>query len=1072
MANQFKTSVNILRDSNSNFNYYPTPNAKKVVSQLVNDFKIGLRAFNIIGTYGTGKSSFLWAFEKSLKEELRFFDTNFIDTADYGFLKLVGTYKSIVEHFAEILEVETSTNIQENIFSEIYNQYYSIKSNKKVLFILIDEFGKYLEYASKNNPENELYFIQQLAEFCNSSNHNIVLITTVHQGFDSYGLGLSRNQQQEWTKVKGRFREITFNEPVEQLLFLASEFLLQNTQSSKNEDLIKTCVELAIKSKVFGVNDIFIRESASKLFPLDVVSAYTVTMALQRYGQNERSLFSFLESTDHTSISKFNKFENPFFNLSNVYDYLSFNFYSFLNSKYNPDFSGWSSVRVAIEKVERTFETNVEDYVKTIKVIGLLNIFTNAGAILDFNFLTRYLKLACGISNSTTILENLQSRKIIRYREHAKKFILFEGTDLDIETAIIEAANKVSEITDLPEKIKKYVDFPPVFAKQYSFKTGTPRYFEFQITDKPISKLPVGEIDGFVNLIFNPDITEQEIAEFSSMQEEATIYCFFKNANEIKSLLFEIEKIQRVIEENSDDLVAKRELENIRDSQKRILKHFISNKGLFSGNDNVSWYFLGEKLAISSKRDFLKLVSRACEQVYSSTPIFINELVNRHKISSSIHTAKKNYLKALTSNWGEDNLGFDELRFPPEKTIYLSLLKENGISSSSNEDRKEIAISETSSFRKTWEASVDFLNRAKQEPLKVSDLYDVLGRRPFKLKLGLLDFWVPTFLFLKKDDFAIFNENVYIPNLTGENLELIPKYPSKYSIKTFDVDGIKLDIFNSYRNFLNQADQIQFTNESFIDTIKPFIIFYKNLPDYSKNTQRLSKSAKSIRNAIVQSKSPEDTFFEAFPRALGFSIDQLTNPESLKEFTFELQTAVRELRTSYESLVDRFEEFICGEVIGSKMTFEVYKPLLQQRYIDLRKHLLLNTQKTFVQRLDSSLEDRKAWLNSLAQAVTGKILESFKDEDEILLYDRFKRMILDLDSLTSISQKDVDDSKEEVMSIKIDSFDQMLEPKVVRIPKGKTEEIEKLKGNLKEVLGEDSTSNIAAVLSLLKDMLK
>lgn len=45
-------------------------------------------------------------------------------------------------------------------------------------------------------------------------------IPTVHQSLESYAYGLSKTQQQEWTKVKGRFREITFNEPVEQLLFL------------------------------------------------------------------------------------------------------------------------------------------------------------------------------------------------------------------------------------------------------------------------------------------------------------------------------------------------------------------------------------------------------------------------------------------------------------------------------------------------------------------------------------------------------------------------------------------------------------------------------------------------------------------------------------------------------------------------------------------------------------------------------------------------------------------------------------------------------------------------------------
>lgn len=62
MVNNFTTSVNIIRDSDRDFNYISTPNAIQVFSQIVNDFKKGIRSFNVIGTYGTGKSSFLLTF--------------------------------------------------------------------------------------------------------------------------------------------------------------------------------------------------------------------------------------------------------------------------------------------------------------------------------------------------------------------------------------------------------------------------------------------------------------------------------------------------------------------------------------------------------------------------------------------------------------------------------------------------------------------------------------------------------------------------------------------------------------------------------------------------------------------------------------------------------------------------------------------------------------------------------------------------------------------------------------------------------------------------------------------------
>lgn len=1074
MVNNFTTSVNILRDTERDFQYIPTPNAKQVVGQIVNDFKKGIRSFNIVGTYGTGKSSFLLALEQSIKGKKRYFETNFLSNPNVDFVKIVGSYNSIVDQFADIFEVTTSKNKHENILSEIFNRYHMLGKGNSILFLFLDEFGKFLEYSSKHNPESELYFIQQLAEFCNNPKYNIVLISTVHQSFESYAYALTSTQKQEWTKVKGRFREITFNEPVEQLLYLASEYFVVNFDDKAQKKQIEKCVKLSETSKAFNFNKDFINEISTKIFPLDIISANVLTLSLQRYGQNERSLFSFLESTDHTGLTKFNKRENPFYNLSCVYDYLNFNFYSFLTSKYNPEFSAWSSIRSSLEKVERSFDNSINDYLKAIKTIGLLNIFSASGAILDEFFVSNYLETACGIINANIIIQNLEAKKIIRYRAHSKRYILFEGTDLDIQTALIEAGNKISEVNDVTTLLNKYFQFSPVFAKLYSYETGTQRFFEFKISEYPISnkEIPSGEIDGFINLVFNSKLKLAEIEEVSKNQKEAVVYCFFKNSTEIKNLLFEIEKIQQVIEENKDDKVAKRELENISDSQKRLLNHYITDS-IYSGSKEVKWYFKGEEKKIVDKKDFNKLLSQVCSIVYKATPIFKNELVNKHKISASIHTAKRNYFKALANNWHKENLGFDDLKFPPEKTIYLSLLKENGISPIRENSFSVPTIDKKSSFNELWKTSEKFIESAKSDQRTISEFVSILSKRPLKLKQGFIDFWIPTFLFLRRDDFAMFNNDGYLPNLTDDNLELIAKNPHDYSIKAFDIEGVKLDIFNSYRTFLNIGTHSKFDNDSFIETIKPFIVFYKQLPEYSKLTKRLSSSALKIRTAIAMSKDPEETFFDSFPSALGTSLSALQKDKSkLEGYTLNLQNAVRELRTAYDELVKRFEEFICNEFVGKVVEFEDYKEHLQERFSKLKKHLLLANQKTFVQRIDSGIDDHKAWLNSIAQAVVGRTLENFSDEDEILLYERFKALILELDSLTNISKVDIDEKLEEVIGVKIDTFFSTINPKVVRIPKSKSAEVEQLKSILKKKLGTDKTSNIAAVLNLLKELLQ
>ncbi|MEX2411687.1 MAG: ATP-binding protein, partial [Candidatus Paceibacterota bacterium] len=584
MKTSFSTSANILRDSGRNLKYISTPNASRVVAQISSDFFSGIHSFNIIGSYGTGKSSFLLALEQSLVKENKIFQSELFAFKEIEPIKFVGAYGSLLKEFSEVFGVPDEN--PKKIFSEIFNIYHDLGEEKSLIVIIIDEFGKFLEYAAKNNPEKELYFIQELAEFVNDPAHNIILVTTVHQNFDAYAFGLSYAQRQEWTKVKGRFKEITFNEPIEQLLYLASERL--NNQSSEylESQKIRKALKLAIESRAFNINPTYAEEIAEKMFPLEMISANVLTISLQKYGQNERSLFTFLETESNIGVSLMNPERSRFFSLPDVYDYLIQNFYSFINSRFNPDFANWTSIKNALETAERTFDKNLEYYSSIIKSIGLLNLTAAHGSDLGEDFLNEYVQLCLGIPESESLISDLVSKKIIIYRNYNKRFSLFEGTDLDITEALFLAENKVGEVLDVVSLLKKEYDFSPLLAKSYSFVFGTPRLFEFVISSDPIDQIPEGDIDGFVNLIFNEEISEDKIIEISKNQEDGIVYGYFSNFNTIRNQLFEIEKTRKVLDENTDDRVAKNELNNILQHQKNLLNHFILNN-LYSENTGV-----------------------------------------------------------------------------------------------------------------------------------------------------------------------------------------------------------------------------------------------------------------------------------------------------------------------------------------------------------------------------------------------------------------------------------------------------------------------------------------------------
>ena len=511
---KFSPSVNIIRDSGKELNYIVTPNSERVARQIANDFKKGFHSFNLIGSYGTGKSSFLWALGQTLTRKKRFFDLSLSSVkGKANILNFVGEYQSIINAFAEQLGVKAKSAGSQEILDALYQEYEKAGIKDGLLVIIVDELGKFLEYDAKHQPERELYFIQQLSEFVNDKKRNILFISTLHQSFESYGNALNENQRKEWTKIKGRLKELTFNEPVEQLILLAGDFLKKKIDKRGAKDNLKDFIALNKKANIFSLDKHFANKIGKNLYPLDPFSSYVLTLSLQQYGQNERSLFTFLESTDEFGIHQWNSKQSPHYNIVTVYDYLFYNFYSYLTTK-NTHFTQWAGIKSAIERAEAAIEKNLPEAVQLIKVIGLLNLFGSKGARIDLNFLKGYFKISLGIDKINAAIDELVKHQIIRFNKFSQSYKLFEGTDLDIEAALLQAGSKVDEVADVVGSLQPYFENTYVTAKSVSYLKGTPRNFQVRISEEPINEVPKGELDGFINLIFNSDISEKTIQKF------------------------------------------------------------------------------------------------------------------------------------------------------------------------------------------------------------------------------------------------------------------------------------------------------------------------------------------------------------------------------------------------------------------------------------------------------------------------------------------------------------------------------------------------------------------------------
>lgn len=994
--------------------------------------------------------------------------TVFAGTRSFEFMNIVGDYSPLSMLLSKELSIAPSDDSR-NIFSTLTKHLNKLKEQNKFLFIFIDEFGKVLEHAANNNPEKELYFLQTLAEFVNVSSRNVILITALHQNFGAYAYKLTDTQINEWLKVKGRFKEIVFAEPVEQLLFLAAESMTKiKTMTDDAKENFLEIFSLAKKNKI--ISESLTVRTSKMLYPLDAVAASCLTLAIQRYGQNERTLFSFLYDTTPNSINDFTPNDTTTYNLSVVYDYIIYNFYTAL-AETNLDSTNWRAIRVAIERVESGIinRNSVDDALKIVKAIGLLNLFYS-GVVVDLAFLEVYASKALGIKNPKDIIEKLTTNKIIRFAVYKSQFILFEGTDINIEDELYKAATIVPIPKLSAAEIAPYVKKTVMVAYASYYKTGTPRYFQYIVSNEPYNVEPAGDEDGFVNLIFPLEDVRERMIELSAKSGKAIVYAYFSDTETIVKHLYEIKKLQYLLDNVVlEDRIAKGEILKQQSFEIQLLNASI-NSCVDMTNKQVEWFFNGEQQLIKNRKDFNKLLSSVCDVVYNKTPIIRNELFNKQKISSAISLARVNLLDAMIEHWQEEDFGFSSTQYPPERTIYSTLFKSSGIHRQNEDGLWVLGEPISSDLQSLWTACSDFLAKSTEKALKLSDLVKTLKMRPYKLKQGVIDFWLPIFLFVKQQEFALYNGEKFVLNINKELFELLQKRLNDFTIKAFDVSGIKLELFNKYREFLNKERGETITSNSLMDTIRPFFNFYNGLNKYAKSTRKFDYDVTAkFRDVLATAKDPCKAFLEDIPAALGYN--NLHNEEFIAQYLQLIKTAVHELVICYDLFINRIEKTVV-EYLGLPHDFIEYKEILVKRYSSINKGLLTAKSKSFLDRILAPSDNKREFYEKIGLVVFDRKIETIEDKEEVLFLSNLTHLFGELERYTAFNN--INDEIDEVaFNFELaTSRGDFKSSRTYRLPKAKLSEAEKIESKMQTLLSGNDELDVCVLLKMLNKRLR
>ena len=402
-----------------------------------------------------------------------------------------------------------------------------------------------------------------------------------------------------------------------------------------------------------------------------------------------------------------------------------------------------------------------------------------------------------------------------------------------------------------------------------------------------------------------------------------------------------------------------------------------------------------------------------------------------------------------------------------EKTIYSSLLLNTGLHQNGDFADK----STNQGFMPLWDACEDFLNSSENKARKISELIKILSAQPYKIKQGFLEFWIPTYLFIKRQDFALYDasKGAFMPNVNMEFFDLLQKHPGDFEIKKFAVDGVKLGFFNQYRRFINLGDEFTITNASFIETIKPFLSFYVRLDEYTKHTRKFDhESTMKFRDVLAKAKDPEKAFFEDLPEALGFTQEKLKQEEFINQYGRIIQRAIRELRSCYSQLIGRIVERLVDEFGLQSDDYSEYIIEIRERLAHVKAYLLTDKQREFYHHVMTEYDNRTQWYQSICYTILEQRLDALRDEQEDKLADDLIYLFRECEKYSDISKKTSDTDKNEAYSFDlVTNKGTNVRTQTYVLPdkdKSKADELEK---KISKLLSGDNNVDVCTLLSIL-----
>lgn len=320
--------------------------------------------------------------------------------------------------------------LYESVAKEISKEGYS------GIFVVYDEFSKYLESNIGSTSVSDTKMLQDFAEKCNrSGNLQLHLMLISHKEISNYIDKLPKAKVDGWRGVSDRFLHVHLNNNFTQTYEIIAS-VIHHEDKSWNGFKKRFYKEFQSVRQRYAGHNIFSEELDSELnmiiegcYPLHPVSTFILPRLSDKVAQNERTLFTFLsaegKSTLPTYLEQINNDEK--FELLTpdiIFDYFE---PQFKKEVYSDDIHNeYVLTKNILEKVD---ESSLEGkIVKTISLIYLLEQFEKLAPTKDE--IVGIFSAHYTLNTIDKAINNLIEKELVVYVKRSNDFLQLKQSSM------------------------------------------------------------------------------------------------------------------------------------------------------------------------------------------------------------------------------------------------------------------------------------------------------------------------------------------------------------------------------------------------------------------------------------------------------------------------------------------------------------------------------------------------------------------------------------------------------------------------------------------------------------------